>query len=57
MPILAEMFPDIHFILIDPHPSMIVSGPYHNIQVIQGFMTDEVARKSTNSPYKDFVYQ
>ncbi len=44
VPILAEMFSTMHFILVDPAPSMISNGKYPNIEVIQGFMTDELAR-------------
>jgi len=43
VPILAEMFSTMHFVLVDPAPSMISNGAYPNIEVIQGFMTDELA--------------
>jgi hypothetical protein len=47
MPIfkLADIFPSMHFILVDPAPSMIVNGRYHNIEVIEDFMTDTLSRQ------------
>ena len=53
MPILAKMFPDITFTLIDPQPSMIENGEYHNIFVIQDYMTDGLAKAF--ALYKDNV--
>ena len=43
VPILAEMFGTMHFVLVDPAPSMISNGEYPNIEVIQAFMTDALA--------------
>jgi hypothetical protein len=43
VPILAEMFSTMHFVLVDPAPSMISNGEYPNIEVIQAFMTDALA--------------
>ena len=43
IPILAGMFPMMHFLLIDPAKSMIVNGDYNNITVMQVFMTNELA--------------
>ena len=45
VPILAEMFPTMHFILVDPAHSMISNGEYRNIEVRQEFMTNELARE------------
>ena len=40
VPILAAMFPTMHFILVDPAKSMISNGEYRNIEVINDLMTD-----------------
>jgi hypothetical protein len=42
--ILANMFPSMRFILVDPAPRMIADGDYLNIDVIQDFMTDNLSR-------------
>jgi hypothetical protein len=55
MPILADMFPTMHFILIDPQPSMIVNGQYANIEVIQGLMTNEMAREFVSHSWRDKI--
>ena len=55
IPILADMFPTMHFILIDPHPSMIVNGQYANIEVIQDMMTDDLARELCSRPWQDKI--
>jgi cap2 methyltransferase len=44
MPILAAMFPTMHFILVDPAPSMIATGEYPSITVRQQKMTETLAR-------------
>lgn len=43
MPILAQMFPTMHFVMVDPMRSMISNGEYGNIEVIQDLMTDALA--------------
>ncbi len=43
IPILAQMFPTMHFVLVDPAQSMISNGEYANIEVIQDFMSDALA--------------
>ena len=43
VPILAEMFSTMHFVLVDPAQSMLSNGEYPNIEVIRGFMTDALA--------------
>ena len=43
VPQLAELFPLMRFILIDPQPSAIQNGQYRNIRVMAEFMTDELA--------------
>jgi hypothetical protein len=45
MPILAGMFPTMHFILVDPARSMISNGEYANIEVVRDFMTDDLAAR------------
>lgn len=43
MPILAKMFESMHFILVDPAPSMIAKNDFSNIEVMTEFMTDQLA--------------
>ena len=43
VPILAAMFPTMHFILVDPQRSMISNGQYPNIDVRRELMTDALA--------------
>ena len=54
MPILAKLFESMHFILVDPAPSMIRDSQYKNIEVIKGFMTDDLALHFSNQ-YKDKI--
>jgi hypothetical protein len=49
MPILARMFPTMHFVLVDPQRSMISNGEYLNIEVIQDYMTDALASEYAGS--------
>jgi hypothetical protein len=55
VPILADMFSTMHFILIDPQSSMIANGQYANIQIIQAMMTDELARELASHPWRDKI--
>ena len=50
MPILAGMFPTMHFVLVDPVQSMIANGEYENIEVMRAFMTDTLASSFASSP-------
>lgn len=43
VPILASMFPEMRFLLIDPHPSAIVDGQLENVVTIEAYMTDQMA--------------
>ncbi len=43
IPILAQMFPTMRFVLVDPARSMISNGEYTNIEVIQDFMSEALA--------------
>jgi hypothetical protein len=45
IPILARMFPAMRFVLVDPARSMISNGEYANIEVVQEYMSDELAEK------------
>ena len=49
IPILARMFPAMRFVLVDPARSMISNGEYANIEVIQEYMSDELAEKFSSS--------
>jgi hypothetical protein len=53
IPVLADMFPTMSFVLIDPQPSMIVNGQYPNIQVMQEMMTDQLAGEFALHPWHD----
>ena len=55
MPILAEMFPDIEFTLIDPQPSMIAVGEYRKINVMQDKMTEGLARSYAESSFQNKI--
>jgi hypothetical protein len=43
VPILAGMFPEMHFLLIDPHPSAIADGQLPNVVTLEVCMTDQMA--------------
>ena len=43
VPILARMFPEMHFILIDPHPSAVGDGQLPNAVTLEVRMTDQMA--------------
>ena len=43
--ILAAMFSDMHFILIDPHPSAIADGDLPNVVTLSVCMTDQLAEE------------
>ena len=43
VPMLARMFPSMHFVLVDPAPSFVANGEYCNVEVIADFMTDTLA--------------
>ena len=43
IPILARMFPEMRFLLIDPHPSAIVDGQLANVVTMEVCMTDQMA--------------
>ena len=45
IPTLAEMFPEMNFVLVDPHPSALKTSD--RIEVIQGYMTDSLAQELT----------
>ena len=53
IPILAEMFPEFNFILIDPQESMIEEGDYGNIFIMKDYMTEKLARSIKG--YKDNI--
>ena len=44
IPILARMFSTMLFVLVDPAQSMIRSNEYPNVEVMNAYMTDELAR-------------
>ena len=50
VPILAELFSTMHFVLVDPAQSMIADREYCNIEVIRDFMTDELASAYATGP-------
>jgi hypothetical protein len=56
MPILAEMFPTLHFILVDPAPSMITTGEYPNITVRREFMTDQLAHSLRENHTNELLF-
>jgi hypothetical protein len=56
MPILAGMFPTMHFLLIDPAASMIVNGDYANITVMQTFMSNELANKIVQDNARNILF-
>jgi hypothetical protein len=43
VPILAEMFPEMRFLLIDPFPSAITDGQLPNVVTLEVCMTDQMA--------------
>jgi hypothetical protein len=43
VPILARMFPEMRFLLIDPHPSAIRDGQLPNVVTLEVCMTDQMA--------------
>ena len=43
LPVLASMFASMRFVLVDPQPSMIANGEYANLEVVRGFMTEDLA--------------
>ena len=43
VPILAEMFPEMRFILVDPHPSAIADDQLPNVVTLLAEMTDQMA--------------
>ena len=56
MPILAGMFPTMHFLLIDPVPSMIENGDYINVTILQEPMTDALAHHIVRDHQRNILF-
>lgn len=56
LPILAGMFSTMHFLLIDPAPSMIANGDYVNMTVIQQPMTDALAQEIVQKHARNILF-
>lgn len=56
VPVLAIMFPTMHFILVDPQESMISNGQYPNIEVIAGLMTNTLAAEFASLYSPDLLF-
>lgn len=48
IPILAEMFPEMHFVLIDPHPIAVSELELGNVVTLLVEMTDQLAEEMGN---------
>ena len=54
IPLLADMFPHMKFVLIDPNPSAVPSDA--RIRVIEAFMTDDLSRELAAEYGEDILF-